>query len=474
VCGEVGHDWRDRELDPATTVALFVQQVAHGNCPCAEVRHLPRPGRAAGTAGGFTASAYCQARARVPLGVYQALLGEVSDAAAGRTREAGHLWRGHRTFHIDGSTFSMPDTAELRAAFGQPSGQADGCGFPTAHLLVLFSAATGLLVDAAAGPLRTGDVSGAPDLHPDLDAGDVLIGDDTFGTYAHLALLLRAKLHGLFPAHHRRIVDFTPRRPHAAEGNLTAAERGRPRSRWVRSLGADDQVVEWFKPKTKPKWMTRDAYAALPASILVREVRRTVTSPSGAAVTLTMATTLIDPRAYPATALLALRLRRWDVETNLGHLKTTMGLDVLRCKTEAGVRKELAVFCLVYNLVRLVMLEAARRQDVAVARVSFADALRWVRHARPGDLMPDLVINPLRPGRAEPRVKKRRPKQYDLMNKPRDELRKALRDPRQKPKRKPRRKTRRKTKQKPKRTPDQKPKRTPKQKPRRKPQRKPQ
>lgn len=139
-----------------------------------------------------------------------------------------------------------------------------------------------------------------------------------------------------------------------------------------------------------------------------------------------MVTTLTDPHQYPARELLGLRLRRWDVETNLGHLKTTMGMDVLRCRGEAGVRKELAVFCLVYNLVRLVMLEAARRQEVPVRRISFADALRWVRHARPGDALPELAVVPDRPNRAEPRCKKRRPKQYDLMNKPRDKLRAAL------------------------------------------------
>lgn len=90
------------------------------------------------------------------------------------------------------------------------------------------------------------------------------------------------------------------------------------------------------------------------------------------------------------------------------------------------MRKELCVFCLVYNLVRLTMLEAARRQDVPVARVSFADAYHWLRHARPGDTLPDLIVNPHRPGRAEPRVVKRRAKPHNLMNKPRDELRKRL------------------------------------------------
>ena len=421
VCGELGHAWRDRTLDPATTIALFVQQVLHGNCPCSEVRHLAAGGPS------FTPGAYCQARSRLPLSVYRSLLTRVVDAALPHTREAGHRWRGHRVFHVDGTTFSMPDTPGLQRAFGQPAAQAPGCGFPAAHLLVLFSASTGLLLDAAAGPLYTGDIGVAAGMHPHLGEGDVLVGDDAFGTYAHLALLLRDGLHGLFPVHHSRIVDFTPRRPHCPEGRR--AVEGVPRSRWVGSLGRDDQLVEWFKPKTRPLWMTKRAYAELPGSITVRELRRTVTGPAGNAVTLTMVTTLTDPRAYPAEgrhSLVDLRMRRWDVETNIRHLKSTMRMEVLRCKTEQGVRKELVVFGIVYNLVRVAMLEAARRQEVPVARVSFADAYRWLRHARPGDVMPALLVNPDRPGRAEPRVVKRRPKSHDLMNKPRDQLRKAL------------------------------------------------
>ena len=406
VCEELGHAWRQRELDPATTVALFLQQVLHGNCPCSEVRHLPGID---GRPGSFTASAYCDARKRLPLAVCQAMLTEVIDAALPATRRDEHRWLArHRVFHIDGSTFSMPDTPELRKAFGTPAGQAPGCGFPVAHLLVLFSAATGLLLDAWAGPLRTGDVAQTPEAAAHLLPGDVLVGDDTFSSYVHLALLSRDRLHGLFPAHHKRIVSFRPRRRHCPEGKKSVA--GRPRSRWVKRLGKDDQLVEYFKPKQKPAWIARGEYDALPDSIIVRELRRPVRGPAGNRVTLTLVTTLTDPDLYPAEALVALRLRRWDVETNIRHLKTTMGMDVLRCRTEAGVRKELAMFAVAYNLVRVVMLEAAARQAVPVARVSFADALKWMRHARPGGTMPRLVVNPHRPGRAEPRCKKRRAK----------------------------------------------------------------
>ena len=428
VCAEFGHAWRERELDPATTVALFLQQVLHGNVSCSEVRHL-----VVAADKRFTPSAYCQARARLPLTVVQSLLTRVCDAALVATRQPGHLWLGrHRVFHVDGSTFSMPDTPELCEAFGLPHGPKPGCGFPTAHLLVLFHAQTGLLLDAWAAPLRTSDVAQLAEVHAHLSAADVLIGDESFSSYAHLAMLMRLGLHGLFPLHRKRVVDFTKGRPHSTARCGRERIPGTPRSRWITSLGKEDQLVEYFKPPELPAWMSRQEYDALPDSIIVRELRRTVRRPAGlGSVTLTMVTTLRDAATYPAAELLELRLRRWDVETNLRHLKITMNMDVLRCKSERGVRKELAVFCLVYNLVRVVMLEAARRQEVPVARVSFADALKWTRHAKPGDVLPELIVNPRRTDRSEPRCKKRRPKQYDLMNKPRDVLRKRLKNQRE-------------------------------------------
>jgi hypothetical protein len=91
------------------------------------------------------------------------------------------------------------------------------------------------------------------------------------------------------------------------------------------------------------------------------------------------------------------------------------------------VLKDLTVFALVYNLVRVVMLEAAKRQGVALGRLSFVDALRWLSTARPGDPLPPLVVNPHRPNRVEPRAVKRRPKPYSLLTKPRRAARQALR-----------------------------------------------
>jgi hypothetical protein len=180
-CRQVGHAWRAGLLDPVTTVHLFLLQILHGNTA---VNHLPR---LAGLS--FTDSAYCQARARLPLALFETLLARIADRLRPKIDAAG-LWLGHRLFQIDGSGVSMPDTVALREHFGQPSNQLPGCGFPVAHLLALFHAGTGMILEVLTGPLCTHDMSGVATLHPRLGAGDVLVGDRGFCSFAHLALLL--------------------------------------------------------------------------------------------------------------------------------------------------------------------------------------------------------------------------------------------------------------------------------------------
>jgi hypothetical protein len=263
------------------------------------------------------------------------------------------------------------------------------------------------------------------DVHPALRAGDILVGDRGFCSFAHLALLSRRGVHAVFRIHQRQIVDFRPRRSHARPGDKRAA-RGTPSSRWLRRCGRFDQVVEWFRPKTRPAWMTAADFAVLPPSVTVRELRYRVGRRGFRTDSVTLATTLLDPQAYPLEALAALYGSRWRVEQNLRDLKQTMGMDVLKCKTVDGVLKELTVYAIVYNLVRMVMIEAARRQGVEPNQISFSDALRWLCEARPGDALPDLIVLPCRPGRFEPRVVKRRFDTYHRMTKPRYLLRNQL------------------------------------------------
>jgi hypothetical protein len=173
--------------------------------------------------------------------------------------------------------------------------------------------------------------------------------------------------------------------------------------------------------------MTPEKYAALPESLILRELRYRVGRPGFRTDTVTLVTTLLDAESYTVEALAELYGVRWRVEQNLRHLKQTMKMDVLKCMTVDGVLKELTIFAIVYNLVRVVMMEAAARQGVDVERISFIDALRWLREMKTADL-PELVVNPARPGRFEPRVRKRRPKEYPVMKEPRSELRKRLID----------------------------------------------
>ena len=415
-CREAGHGWRHCVLNPVAIVHWFVIQVLHGNT---SLEHVARLG-----GGLFTGPAYCLARALLPRAVFQILLNNMVKSLIPETQAEG-LWRGHRTFLVDGSAFSMPDTPELQKQFGQPGAQAVGCGFPVAKILALFHAGTGILLKVMVTPLRSHEMASVGGVHPALEAGDVLVGDRGFCSFAHLAMLARDGVQAVFRMHQRQIVNFTPGRPHALPDAKKGA-RGLPRSRWLRGLGVLDQVVEWFKPEGRPEWMTAEEYEALPATLVVRELRYEVGRPGFRTRTVTLVTTLVDAEVYPLEDLAKLYGTRWRVELNLRHLKTTMKMDVLKCKTVEGVLKELTVYAIVYNLVRVVMMEGARRQGVDVERVSFVDALRWLAQARPGEEFPKLVVNPERTDRSEPRVRKRWPKQYSLMRKPRSELRKAL------------------------------------------------
>ena len=421
VCRSVGHVWRERTLDPVTTIQLFALQVLHGNTACP---HAVRLG-----AVDCTGEAYGQARQRLPLTVFERLLSAIREHLLGSPTLDDGRWHGHRTFLVDGSGVSMPDTKALQQEFGQPGGQKPGCGFPVMHLLAMFHAATGLLLSVVAAPLRTHDMSRIGRLHPDLAPGDVLVGDRAFCSFAHLALLAARGVFGLFRVHQRQIVDFRPRRRSASSRSRKSRsrkrrQRRRPTSRWLKRLGRHDQLVEYVKPQVRPVWMSAKAYADLPEAITVRELRYTIAVSGRRTRVVTLATTLLDEKRYPAAEVAALYGQRWQIETNLRHLKQTLHMDVLRCKTVEGVNKELAMYAVVYNLVRLVMGEAARRQQVSVERISFIDAVRWLAEAVDGPRELKLRLVPHRPGRLEPRAVKRRPREYDRLNRPRNILRK--------------------------------------------------
>jgi len=391
VFAEYGYCWRDRMLGPAQTIELFIRQVMDGNESCGYVRQW-----AGGT---FTPGAYCTARARLPLDAFWGLCRRVWEQVRTDHEPGVPLWYGHRTFHVDGTSFSMPDTPPLQATFGQPGQQKLGCGFPVAHLLMSFDARTGMVLDAIPGPLRTHDLRDVAWIHRHLAPGDILIGDKAFGSWAHLALLHGAGVHGLFSLHQHRPVH-----------------------------GKSDRIERWAKPPRQPAWMSVEQFDALPDHLDVRIVHRVIRRRGFRPVEVNLVTTLLDPTTYRADDLVDLGKGRWSAELNIRHLKTTMGMEILKCKTVEGVLKELAIFLLVYNLVRAVMLRASAAQGVDVARISFADSLAWIRCTQPGAVLWRLLVNPIRPDRLEPRAIKRRPKEYDRLNRPRQEMRNALKN----------------------------------------------
>jgi hypothetical protein len=418
-CQEAGYtSWRDRVLTPVTTIQLFLLQILHGNTACSHLPHL--------SGIRFSASAYCQARARLPLRFFDLLLERFGRAVQHAALDE-ERWHGHRTFLVDGSGCSMPDTPALQEAFGQSTVQRPGCGFPMAHLLGLFHAGTGVLLKLVVAPLLTHDLAQVQQVHPLLAPGDVLVADRGLCSYAHLALLVQAGVHAVLRVSARQIVDFTPGRPCVRPSvRRTPAVKGIPRSRWLRALGVHDQLVAWLKPKTCPSWLTRETLLALPDSLVLREVRYHLRTPGFRTRQITLVTTLLDPQAYPVADLAELYRRRWQVETSLAHLKTTMQMDVLHGKTVPGALKELPLFAIVYNLVRLVVGQSARLQHIGVERISFLDALRWLSAPSTGVPLGGLLVNPIRPCRVEPRVKKRRPKPFPLMITPRHALRQQL------------------------------------------------
>jgi hypothetical protein len=404
-CRAAGHRWRRRKFDPVSVIHLFILQVLNGNAAILHLRHLARCA--------VNAAAYCRARMRIPLAVYETLLDHTAQLAS---RGCAPVLAAMRIFLVDAASSLTADTPSVRQLFEQPGNVKPGCGYPMAKVLALFDAASGAILRPLICSLFVHEASGVWALHPLLRGGDLMVGDRAFCSYAHLAMLHARGVFGLFRVQQRRQVDFRRGRGHGG--------KGRPKSRFVRKLGRCDQLVEWAKPQAKPKWMSKAQFAALPASLLVRELRYHLQARGQRTRVVTIVTTLLDPALYPADKVAALYGLRWQVETHWGQLKTGMKMAQLKCKSADGVKKELLTYFIAYNLTRVVMREAAGRQGLAVGRISFIDALRWLTHAHDGDVLIVLAVIPLRPDRHEPRVKKYLKYRYRPMTRPRHILKK--------------------------------------------------
>lgn len=413
LCREAGLVWRERVLPPATTIQLMLVQILHGNCALAEIPHIANRR--------FSAAAFCYARMRIPLIFFERLVEQLAASLQEEDFNA-RRWKGHRVFVCDGSGVSMSDEKELADYFGYPPTQRPTCGFPGAKLLFMFHIGSGMITKLLIKPFRAGEISSVSEFHSEMTHGDLLLADRAYCSYHHFCLIFERGLHALIRMHQNLIADFTPNRPYFPPGEIPCRLKC-PKSRQIRLLGKTDQLIEWFKSTSRPRWMSKELHRSLPASITVRQLQYQIEQPGFRTRSVVILTTLLSSEEYSSSDIAKLYFKRWEIETNFDHLKTTMKMDVLKARTVDGIKKELLCYVIVYNLVRLVMLKAANSQRVAQSEISFADALRWLIHSSPHKKLPPLLLVPCRPGRMEPRTKKRRDKPYPYMIESRATLR---------------------------------------------------
>ncbi len=412
--------FRDRLFSPLVTLWVFLSQVLDPDHSCRQAVSRFLAWRAARGLAPCSADtgAYCKARARLPEGV----LARLTRASGRRLQDQAPPpwhWEGRPVKLVDGTTLSMPDTPANQKAYPQSGSQKAGIGFPIVRVVVLFSLAVGTVLDAALGRYqgkRTGETSLFHSLHDNLEAGDILLADRYYGSYWEIALAKERGADMVCRLHQRRRADF----------------------RTGRRLGCEDHVVTWAKPQ-RPEWMDEATYAALPATLEVREVRVHVRHPGFRTRVLVVVTTLLDPAATPRVDVAVLYRIRWLAELDLRALKQTLQMDVLRCKTPEMVRKEVWAHLLAYNLVRKVMARAAQEAKLLPVQLSFKGAVQavnafagvpWQGEARELEEVWQRLREVVgqhrvgnRPNRYEPRARKRRPKNYPLLKETRAKAR---------------------------------------------------
>jgi hypothetical protein len=406
---------RERLFPPTETLSMFIAQALSEDGSCRQVVNDAMVKRVIGglKPGSTDTGGYCKARGRLP----EAMVSTLARATGGIiTKGAASWWhwRNRPVRLVDGATVTLPDTEENQAAFPQSSSQKTGLGFPMCRVVALLCLGSGALLDAALGPCQgkgSDEQSLLRELLDSLQSGDILLGDAFYATYFLLCELVRGGVDGLFEQYgaRKRSTDFS------------TGEK----------LGVRDHLIVLTKPK-KPDWMSQYEYDQAPDTLKVREFQ---------ADGKIMVTTFLCPTDTPKRVLKALYRQRWHVELDLRNIKTTLRMEHLRCKTPEMARKELWVYLLAYNLIRLLMAQAALLADQIPRQLSFKHTVQiWMAWQQRGGATHDavsinallvLIAEPrvgLRPGRVEPRALKRRSKPFPLLTKPRPVAREEVRE----------------------------------------------
>jgi hypothetical protein len=408
---------RQRLFSKANTFWGFFIQTFNADSGCQEVvrqfqafaasKRVPIPSS--------STAAYCKARQRFPQTSLEQILSQTSGALHRRASPSGFQQR--RVVVVDGTGLSMPDTPANQARWPRQSQQKPGCGFPQARLSACFCLHSGALLSHRIGNRKQQELPLLRDQWEILEPNDILLGDKAYCSYYDIANLQSRDVD--------TVVTLGIRKP-TAESDAVAV------------LGNGDLLVRWKRPKhvatlsyDEKKW------AALPETLLMRQIRVRVSQPGFRSNEFCIVTTLTDQQQYPSEMIADLYLQRWDVELFLRDLKTSMGMDILRCKTPEMIEKEIIMHLIVYNCVRLLINQAADRETVKPRSISFKAALQAFRQWLPwlDDVRLKLaeqrrLMNRLldtiaektildRPGRREPRCVKRRTKPFALLTAPR-------------------------------------------------------
>lgn len=410
---------RRRLFSKENTFWAFLGQVlnADGSCQAvvkklqayAVLRGMKMP--SAGT------SAYCRARQKLRLAELQKIFRDSYQNLESQPGP-GDYW-GRRVVVVDGTGVSVPDTAENQQAWPQTALQKKGCGFPVATILGCFSLRTGGLLSYETGNKHQQEIVLFRRQYGVFRSSDILLADKGFCSYYDMAMWARQGVD--------TVVTLARRKP------LSKAQA-------EAQLGADDYLIHWDKPRSKPRQFSQEEWDEVPERLPLRQIQVRVDHPGFRTQGFYLVTTLLDVDRYPAHELAELYFHRWEVELFLRDIKTTMGMDILRCKTPDMIHKEILMHFVAYNCVRYLMYEASHQNRQPVRQISFKGSIQALRSWEPhlnrkdissrersrliGLLYDGITRNTLllRPGRTEPRAVKRRPKNFQFLTHPRHQM----------------------------------------------------
>jgi hypothetical protein len=414
---------RERLYSKVNTFWAFLQQVWSEDGSCQEAVHRiieQADDQGIKVKPSSSTSAYVQARKRLDLDTLWSIL---YHGAETMELEPNEIFPDARPWIlVDGTSFSMPDTESNQKEWPQPSNQKPGIGFPVMKAVATFSLGSGAILNAETGNLHEHEIMLFRRMYENFTKGDIILGDRGFCGWQTMSELQSKGVDSVFRLHGmRKLVARKDAMEFLAEGDL---------------------IIEQVRPYWQKKYgYSKEEWKSFPEKLTLRQISFKVEIPGFRTETIHLVTTLLDAEKYPKEFLMNMYLRRWKIEVVFRDIKCSMDWDLMRCKSPEMVQREFVMMLIGYNAIRYLQLKAANQTDLKIENLSFKSSLQVIRiwesrfrcdkkeHRKTMDLLLEHIVSvvlPVRPNRAEPRVKKRRPKKAKLMTRPRAELKKEM------------------------------------------------